>query len=109
MNADGSVTINGPMMARADRLAVNVKTATGSMKFLMVNGNAEAVPTEAFRTAAALGLGHFAVQNNTSNNAKSNYSTAAGVASKPPTVLTNTAADGTVTQTAIPFVPPPQP
>ena len=58
MNADGSVVVNGPFMARADRMAVNVKRANGdSLKFMMVNGNSEKVPIEAFRSAAALGLG----------------------------------------------------
>ena len=47
MAADGSVTVYGPFMARADRLAVNAKTATGTLKVLLVNGNAESVPNNA--------------------------------------------------------------
>lgn len=55
---DGAVKVNLPMMARADKFAVNASSANGNkLKVYVVNGNAEAVPIEGFRTAAALGLG----------------------------------------------------
>lgn len=69
---DGAVKVNLPMMARADKFAVNASSANGNkLKVYVVNGNAEAVPIEGFRTAAgaALGLGQLSVtkSNNSSN------------------------------------------
>ena len=68
---------------------------------------------DSFRSAAAVAsavvAGAINVRNTSTNAATDRYNTAAGVAAKPPTIITNTGADGTVTQTAIPFVPPKQP
>ena len=45
MRPDGTVKIIGPVMARADRLALAVKKPDGTtFKFYMVNGNSESVP-----------------------------------------------------------------
>lgn len=109
--ADGSVTVNLPFAARADRFAVNADDGHGrKLKVLVANGNAESVPNNALNLlTTAIGL-KAGVNINNNNNAQKNYSTAAGVAGKSPTILTNTdPATGAVTQTAIPFVPPPIP
>lgn len=71
MKPDGSVTVTGPVMARADRLAVNVKTQVGEMRFMMVNGNSESVPNTAIQAAGAAALAGFSVSAKKSDNALS--------------------------------------
>ncbi len=68
MNADGSVVVQGPVMARSDRMAVNAKTAVGEIRVMIVNGNAEAVPNNALNViGAGVGL-HYGSVVNSSNN-----------------------------------------
>lgn len=69
MKPDGSVKVTGPVMARADRMAVNAKTQVGELRVMIVNGNAEAVPIAALNTATTIAAGKFALDAQQSNNA----------------------------------------
>ncbi len=110
-DAAGNTTVTLPIMARADRFAVNADDGHGKkLKVMVVNGNAESVPNNAVNligTGLTLKAG---VKINENNNDQKNFSTAAGVAGQKPTVLTNTSTSPTgaseTVQSAVPFVAP---
>ena len=92
--ADGSVEVSLPFMARADKFAVNADSGTGRrLKVYVVNGNAEAVPTEALRT-----VGSLAVTKGLTTLGKARQTTAQQANARPPTITTPTVdpATGTV-------------
>ncbi|MEI6870690.1 MAG: hypothetical protein WCL08_00270 [Verrucomicrobiota bacterium] len=102
--ADGSVEVNLPFMARADKFAVNADSGTGrKLKVYVVNGNAEAVPTEALRT-----VGSLAVTKGLTTLGKARQTTAQQANARPPTITTPTVdpATGTVLTPVVTQPPP---